>query len=311
VDVLTIHPIAYQGSKRRLAPIILDLFQAGARTLYEPFAGSAAVTLAAARYDKAKAFHINDSLESLVGIWRLIAEDPERLADEYEALWHAQMADPRAFYDAVRDRFNANPEPGPLLFLLARCVKNAVRFNRAGAFNQSPDKRRRGTRPKTMRKHISNAHHLLRGRTTLTSVDYADVLRRAGPGDLVYMDPPYQGTSGDRDPRYHQQLDLERFVSELAALRSRAVPFILSFDGQSGSRTYGEPLPEGLGLTRIAVHAGRSSQATLNGRTDETIESLYVSPELADSPAAQRSLGSSLARVATGRGASRQAWSTP
>ena len=280
MDVLTVHPIPYQGSKRRLAPIILDLFPSTVNTLLEPFAGSAAVTLACAKYGKARSFHINDSLKPLIDIWHLIVEDPQLLADEYRVIWNEQMDNPRTYYDEVRDRFNKSPSPSTLLFLLARCVKNAVRFNASGQFNQSPDKRRRGTQPQRMEKHILNAHRLLCGRTTITSNDYSDVLSLAGPDDLVYMDPPYQGTSGNRDQRYHEQLDFARFVSELVQLRSRRVPFIISFDGQCGNRTYGQPLPKELKLTRIAVHAGRSSQATLNGRNDETVESIYISPEL-------------------------------
>ena len=282
MEVLTVHPIPYQGSKRRLAPIILDFFPNGVKTLFEPFAGSAAVTLAAAHYQRAKQHHINDSLQSLVDIWASIIEEPERLACAYEKLWCAQMDSPREYYDEVRSRFNVDPSPEALLFLLARCVKNAVRFNAAGEFNQSPDRRRRGTRPERMRKHIFNAHQILKGRTSTTALDYPDILCRAKAGDLVYMDPPYQGTSGSRDQRYHQQLDFDRFVSELEKLRKRSVPFIISFDGRCGDTTYGRPLPDDLGLTRIEVHAGRSSQATLNGKAEETFESLYVSPDLVE-----------------------------
>jgi DNA adenine methylase len=281
VDVLTVHPVPYQGSKRRLAPQILAHFPATVATLYEPFAGSAAVSLAAARYGRAERFHLNDSLRPLMELWRQAVDEPAPLADGYEQLWAGQGDDPRAFYDAVRRRFNERPTPAALLFLLARCVKNAVRFNAEGAFNQSPDNRRRGTRPARMRRHLLDAHRLLGGRTTVSATDYAAVLRRPGPRDLVYMDPPYQGTSGPRDPRYHEPLDRERFVAELRALRSRGVPFLISFDGRCGDRTYGAPLPDDLGLTRLDVAAGRSSQATLSGRTDQTVESLYLSPELA------------------------------
>ena len=42
------HPIPYQGSKRNLASAILDYFPEHVYTLVEPFAGSAAMTLAAA-----------------------------------------------------------------------------------------------------------------------------------------------------------------------------------------------------------------------------------------------------------------------
>ena len=76
MEVLTVHPIPYQGSKRRLAPIILDFFPDKVKTLYEPFAGSTAVTLAAARYQKADRFHLNDSLRSLVDIWVSVIEGP-------------------------------------------------------------------------------------------------------------------------------------------------------------------------------------------------------------------------------------------
>jgi DNA adenine methylase len=282
MDVLTVHPIPYQGSKRRLAPIILDLFPKGVNTLYEPFAGSAAVTLAAGRYNKAVRFHINDSLKSLIGIWENIINSPESLSQTYEKLWHAQLTNPREYYDEVRNQFNSHPSSGALLFLLARCVKNAVRFNASGEFNQSPDKRRRGTKPERMRKHIFDAHNILNGKAISTSRDYADILNMAKPDDLVYMDPPYQGTSGNRDQRYHQQLDFDRFVSELEKLRNRSVPFIISFDGRCGNTTYGQPLPQKLKLTRIEVHAGRSSQATLNGKSHETYESLYVSPEIVE-----------------------------
>ena len=61
------HPIPYQGSKRRLAAAILSHVEAGRyERLIEPFAGSAAVTLAAANSMKFKRFEIGDRLEPLV-----------------------------------------------------------------------------------------------------------------------------------------------------------------------------------------------------------------------------------------------------
>jgi DNA adenine methylase len=275
-----VSPIAYQGSKRRLAPRILDFIPDGARTLIEPFCGSAAVSLAALRAGKVARVHLNDSLAPLAGLWRAIVDAPDRLADAYERLWHAQLADPRAYYDRVRTQYNRRAEPARLLFLLARCVKNAVRFNGDGAFNQSPDTRRLGTQPARMRRHIAAAAALLAGRATITAGDYAARLARATPRDVVYLDPPYQGTSGTRDPRYHQQLDLDRLIADLARLVARDVPVIVSFDGRCGDRRYGAALPAHLGLVHLEVNAGRSTQATLHGRTADTVESLYVSPRL-------------------------------
>jgi len=54
------HPIPYQGSKRGLARAIISYFPQDAARLAEPFAGSAAVSLAAAYYGKANSFLLND-----------------------------------------------------------------------------------------------------------------------------------------------------------------------------------------------------------------------------------------------------------
>jgi len=54
------HPIPYQGSKRNLAADILRYFPQKFGTLYEPFAGSAAITIAAAVNRLGQRYHIND-----------------------------------------------------------------------------------------------------------------------------------------------------------------------------------------------------------------------------------------------------------
>jgi len=273
-------PIPYQGSKRLLAPRLLAWFPPRVERLVEPFAGSGAFSLAAARGGLCERFLMGDSLEPLVGIWRDILEDPEGLCDAYEALWQAQHDDPRAHFLAVRAAFNRERQPVALLYLLARCVKGAVRFNQAGAFNQSADHRRSGVQPQRLRIRIQGAHRLLAGRTRLHVGDYAVLLAQATPEDLVYMDPPYMGVSGGRDGRYHQGLDLERFVDELASANARGLRYLISFDGRLGERRYGPELPANLGLTRVELDAGRSSQSTLAGRSERTVESLYLSPGL-------------------------------
>lgn len=56
----------------------------------------------------------------------------------------------------------------------------------------------------------------------------------------------------------------------------------MSYDGRTGNKTFGVRLPENLDLTLIELEAGRSSQATLLNRDDITVESLYLSPRLAE-----------------------------
>ncbi len=279
-DQVTPHPIPYQGSKRLLADRILANAPVRVRTLIEPFAGSAAVTLAAAHRGLAERYVFGDALLPLAALWQLMLERPERVAQAYRRRWSAQQNNPAAHFLAVRERFNRTGDPVDLLFLLARCVKSAVRFNRDGQFNQSADHRRLGMHPDRMAEQLCGAAALLGGRARVRGGDYAALLRRATPDDLVYLDPPYQGVSGGRDQRYRQVLDLPRLVGELQELNRRGVPFVLSFDGRCGDKRYGVDLPASLRLRKVMLDAGRSAQATLHGRAARTIEALYLSDSL-------------------------------
>src|SRR6266498_2662906 len=187
------HPIPYQGSKRNLARYILPFFPQGIDTLFEPFAGSAAISIAAALHRKATHFCINDVNAPLIALWNEIINYPKRISERYKHLWLEQQGNERKYYDFVRDEFNKTKRPDYLLYLLARCVKASVRYNAYGEFNQSPDNRRLGRIPQLMMADIMAVSKLLVGRTNVTSLDYKEVLLLAKPTDLVFMDPPYQG----------------------------------------------------------------------------------------------------------------------
>ncbi|MCL4513903.1 MAG: DNA adenine methylase [Candidatus Eremiobacteraeota bacterium] len=289
------HPIPYQGSKRNIAKHILHFLPKNSGKLIEPFAGSAAISLAAAYYNKANRFALNDINHTLMDLWAEIINQPEDIATKYEVIWKNQKGNERAYYDLIRDKFNDDPTSDRLLYLLARCVKASIRYNSFGKFNQSPDNRRKGTHPDTMRNRIHAASWLLRGKTTVSSKDYREVLKNATPQDLIYMDPPYQGVSINRDPRYIGGVSYEDFVESLNWLNKMKISFMVSYDGRTGKKVHGRLLPEFLGLTRIEIEAGRSTQATLLGSAEDTYESLYLSPALADS-ISRKSIEAALSR---------------
>jgi len=247
--------------------------------LIEPFAGSAAVSLLAAQQGTALSFWLNDLNTPLIELWRAIIGTPEVLANEYGRLWEGQLGQEREYYDLVRDSFNRTHQTHALLYLLARCVKASVRYNTQGEFNQSPDNRRKGKHPTSMRQEILRASALLAGRTRLTSLDYKDVLAQANADDFVYLDPPYQGVT-KRDRRYLESVGVAELVRQLEQLNRREIAYLLSYDGQTGAKSFGQPLPDNLRLLRLEIAAGRSSQATLLGRSDHTIEAVYLSPAL-------------------------------
>ncbi len=277
------HVIPYQGSKRKLAPQILDYVQHEVKgTVYEPFAGSAAITLAAAASEIGTSYVIGDKFAPLIELWELIINKPDYVADNYSKIWNAQLDDPKSHFLEIRKQFNDAQDPVQFLYLVARCVKNAIRFNSNGEFNQSADNRRLGMKPQKVSKESYTISSILKGKTKVISGDFMQILKNAGPDDLVYMDPPWQGTSLKKNPRYAFLLDLDDLINGLTELNERNVPYLLSFDGTCGDKSYGKELPEFLQLEKVGLNAGRSSQAILLGRDDVTIESLYISPALSD-----------------------------
>ncbi|MCI5189073.1 MAG: DNA adenine methylase [Candidatus Electrothrix sp. AS4_5] len=274
------HPIQYQGSKRNLASVILKYFPKKIERLIEPFSGTGAVSVACAVDGIAEKYWLNDYNRPLSELLRLIIEQPDDLSDFYDTLWNQQHQDTLSHYYIVREQFNKTENPRQFLYLLARCVKGSVRYNSKGEFNQSPDKRRKGTKPDTMRKNIFGVSYLLKNKTVVSSLHYKEMLSQITEQDLVYMDPPYQGVCKERDSRYYAGIDYTEFVDFLEQLNRKGTPYIISYDGKCGKKIYGKHLPDDLGLKRIELQAGRSSQATLLGKKDITYESLYLSESL-------------------------------
>ena len=278
--------VQYQGSKRLLAPVILQHFPKKVRTLWEPFCGMAALTIAAAQERRAALYHLNDINAPLISILQSAVENPYMLYEGYKVVWSEQFTfsegSERHFYK-VRDEFNDGDEcAAKLLYLIARCVKGSVRYGKNGKFNQSPDKRRHGTKPETLLPRLIEISALLKGKTSFSALDYREIFDMAQEGDLVYMDPPYQGVSNVRDNRYFSGVTLEEFAEALETLNRKNVDFLISYDGTCGEKSYGKELPEELGCKKILLNAGYSSQSTLLGRRELTQEALYISRNLAD-----------------------------
>ena len=93
--------------------MILEYFPKEVDRLIEPFAGSAAVSIAAAMDSRAKSYAIADSLSPLMGIWRLIIEQPDQLCDQYEQLWNEQLGNEKEYFNQVREEFNASRKTSP------------------------------------------------------------------------------------------------------------------------------------------------------------------------------------------------------
>lgn len=75
------HAIPYQGSKRKLAPMIGQYLPEDIQIFYEPFCGSGAMTIYAAYHRLADRFVLGDTLEPIVSLLREIVEFIESQKD--------------------------------------------------------------------------------------------------------------------------------------------------------------------------------------------------------------------------------------
>ena len=289
----TPHIVQYQGSKRNLAPQILQYIPKRFNRLIEPFAGMAAITIAVSKQKRAERYLLNDLNGPLVNLLRESITNPQQLIESYAKVWNEQLTyqggSVEHYYKIREDFNNGNQSAANMLYLLARCVKGSVRYSSSGQFNQSPDKRRMGTHPQNLARNIFMISSYLKDKTDFSSMDYREVARSARPGDVVYMDPPYQGVCSSRDNRYFSGIDFHDFVVCVEELNSRGIDFIISYDGTCGDKQYGIDLPAELGLRKIMLNAGLSSQSLLLGKKETTVEALYLSHNLREAvtPVAQ------------------------
>lgn len=277
------HLVQYQGSKRKLAKYIKDYYPNHFGRFIEPFSGTGAMSIFTAFNSLGDDFILNDVNTQVVGLLEKCINNPDELVEQYTKIWNGQFNDNENsvdYYYKMRRVFNDkkdDPDAALTLFILARVAKGAIRYNQQGEMNQICDRRRCGTKPDTIRKNAFAISELLKGKVSLYNMDYTQILDMAKPGDLVYMDPPYQGVSKGLSSRYIQSLERGHFIDALEGLNKRGIDYIVSYDGQNDDGKFGEDLPIHLNLQHLLLNAGRSAQGNLNGKQITTYESLYVS----------------------------------
>lgn len=259
--------VKWTGGKRSQAARIAALAPTHNR-YFEPFLGGGAVLYFLARPGSVA----GDDYGPLVGLWRQVATDPAFVAEEYRRRWTDLQNDLPGHFYTVRERFNRDPNPSDLNFLLRTCVNGIVRFNDSGEFNNSFHLSRRGMQPDRFEDIVDRWHQRLRG-VDIGHADFEATIERAKEGDFVYFDPPYAGTN----QRYMTGPEPERLMSALGRLNDRGVKWALSYDGRRGEKEYEQAVPTGLFRRRVALSSGLSAVGkVLNSSIEGVEEALYL-----------------------------------
>lgn len=237
--------LRWAGSKRQLLPIIKQHVPPAIVRYIEPFAGSACLFFSAAP----KRAILSDINAELMATYRVIRKSPEKVAQQLKGLRRS-----RREYLRMRSLEPARMTPpqraARFIYLNRFCFNGLYRTNRNGEFNVPYGATGTGQLPDVqLLRACSKALH----RTVLLTGDFEATLRRAKPGDFVYMDPPYAVTTRRVFNEYastgFSSIDVVRVRRGMKQLARKGVRFLVSY-AQSPEA---EMLRKGFASRRVSV----------------------------------------------------------
>lgn len=216
--------LRWAGSKKKLLPVLLAATPNTAQRYIEPFAGSAVLFL---RLGVSNAI-LGDLNESLIETYRIVQRCP-RAVWERASMFGSTPDDYYALRAIPRERLNVYERAAQFVYLNRYCFNGVYRTNRAGQFNVA-----RGKGHLFMPDLDAFQAFAKRLRTAeLRCSDFEEIVSEAGPGDFVYLDPPYAlGDKRDRGEygcEAFREKDESRLIASLRAADRRGAKILLSY----------------------------------------------------------------------------------
>ena len=310
--------IKWSGSKRKQAPYIVSKFPKEINTYYECFLGGASVlhellNQIACGSISCKHIVCSDINKDLINVWNMFKnpDTRQKLYDGYCELHKAlkrrgeyiEGTEPnrthitkcQTLYYEIRQQYNdyidrnEYSDKRTIIFywITRTCFNGLIRYNpKTNHFNASFHVGGRfGITPNELQSVFESwgcvIDSFIKNGGTIEFVNksYNDVICDAKEGDVVYMDPPYENTTG---MYFCKELDTKYFWNILSKLNDRKVKWLLSYDGISGNNDLTADVPN-LYVRHEYVNAGHSSFKKLKSKTtkekknkDIVKDSLYM-----------------------------------
>jgi DNA adenine methylase len=287
--------LKWAGGKRQLLRELRQYVPLQFSSYHEPFLGSGALFFDLWRRERLldATCHLGDANADLVGVYRTLAEDPDAVIAQLRLLAsdHENVGAP-AYY-RIRDGI-FNPErrarqavppssyPAHLaamfIYLNRTGYNGLFRLNSRGDFNV-PVGRYAAPRICDEPALRAAAAVLQSPSVTVSHRTFTAVADSAGPGDLVYFDPPYaplsatsrftaytSGNFSEKDQRTLQDLAVQLAERGCAVIVSNSTADVVA-------ELYRAPAARraGLRLHRIPARRAINSKATGRGTIDEYI----------------------------------------
>lgn len=206
--------VKWAGGKRQIVEIILDKIRDSTKydnkdsyRFIEPFVGGGVVFLSL----KNEKTIINDLNSELIKAYREIRDEPEVLMKRLDELYLEFKEKGEDFYYEMRkmdrnEHFRFYPDleiAARMIFLNKTCYNGLYRVNSSGYFNTPVG--RNNIKAFYDRKNILAMSEYLKGPyIEIMNESYEASIRRAGMGDVVYIDPPYDYKEDDGFTQYQK-----------------------------------------------------------------------------------------------------------
>lgn len=179
--------LKWAGGKAKLVPFILhNLPTQSHNRLIEPFAGSAALSLAS-NFD---AYLLNDKNADLIGLFQMLKQEKQLFIEYARSFFISENNQETRFYE-LREQFNYSQELAErsalFIYLNRHAFNGLCRYNSKGLFNVPFGRYKAPYFPEVeMQGFIDKSD-----RIELMCDDFEAALALAGNDDIVYCDPPY------------------------------------------------------------------------------------------------------------------------
>ena len=221
--------LKWAGGKRQLLSYIEARIPERIDTYFEPFLGGAAVFFRLAARRSFRRAVLADANRDLVDCYKAVRDDVEgvivalrKYRNDHDQYYRVRAQEPETM---------SGVERAARVIYLNRCGYNGLyRVNSKGRFNVPFG---RYKQPVICDAEKLRAASVALRNATLVCGDFARVVRKVGPDDFVYFDPPYVPLSATSSftayaKRQFGASDQERLADALRALAQRKVPALLS-----------------------------------------------------------------------------------
>ena len=208
--------VKWAGGKKQILPLIVEkingCISSSNRKDYvfiEPFVGGGVVFISL----KNNRTIINDLNWELITAYRVIRDNPKALMKRLDVMFDEFTVHGEEYYKLIRGEdheegyrsFDDLHIASRMIFLNKTCFNGLYRVNSEGFFNTPMGRNK--TRSFYDKKNIEQLSRFLNTipEENIMNGSYKLAMRRAGIGDIIYVDPPYDYTENDGFTKYQKE----------------------------------------------------------------------------------------------------------